>query len=287
MKATTTRWMTTYALGEIRRGAGFRSLKIVTEPGTSLDPFVSFEHFHMTEPTFEPHPHAGVSAVTYLFERSQGSLLSRESSGAVCPIDPGAIRWMEAGRGMIHEESPLERGRDCHGMQILVNLAAADKLGAPRVLHLEPQQISGLALHPGARVRVLCGEAGGARSPLDPRSPVTLLDVLLAPGAALARTFAVDQAVFIVGLDGDGEVALPADVMRLGSDTAAAVSAGSGDVVVRAGEAGLHAFVAAGRPFGEPVVFEGPFVMTSSAEITAAWARHAAGEMGRLSPRSS
>jgi redox-sensitive bicupin YhaK (pirin superfamily) len=245
---------------------------------------VSFEHFHMVERTFEPHPHAGLSAVTYLFERSPGALLSRESSGIVRRIDPGALRWMEAGRGMIHEESPASRGRDCHGMQILVNLAAAHKLVAPRVLHLEPQQIPELVRNPGTRIRVVCGEVCGVRAPLAPQSPVTLLDVFLAPGVALAQAFAADHTAFVVVLDGAGEVGLPKDMMPLGPDTAAAFSAGSGEVVLRAGEAGLHVLLAAGRPFGEPVVFEGPFAMTSREEIAAAWARHEAGEMGQLLP---
>jgi redox-sensitive bicupin YhaK (pirin superfamily) len=288
MEATTTpRHVTTHVLDEIHRGAGFRSLKITTAPDAPLDPFVSFEHFHMVEPTFEPHPHAGLSAVTYLFERSEGSLLSRESSGVVCRIAPGAVRWMEAGRGIVHEESPLERGRDCHGVQILVNLAAADKLGAPRALHLEPQQIPAPALHPRARVRVLCGEAGGVRSPLEPRSPVTLLDVSLAPGVSFMTVLAADHTAFVVALRGDGEVGLPGYAVPLGPDTAAAFSTGRGNVVARAGEAGLHVLIAGGRPFGEPVVFEGPFVMTSREEIAAAWARHAAGEMGRLSSSSA
>jgi redox-sensitive bicupin YhaK (pirin superfamily) len=279
---TGARRVTTYALGEIRRGAGFHSRRVTAEPASPLDPFVSFEHFHMTEPTFAPHPHAGLSAVTYLFERSDGALVSRESSGVVCRIDPGAVRWMEAGRGMMHEESPLERGRDCHGIQILVNLAAADKSVAPRFFHLQAQEVPELAPHPGARVRVLCGEAGGVQSPFAPCSPVTLLDVFLAPGVAFAQTFAADHDAFVVVLEGRGEVGLPPDAVPLDPDTAAAFSARGDTVVTRAGEAGLHVLIAAGRPFGEPVVFEGPFVMTSHEEIVAAWARHAAGEMGRL-----
>jgi redox-sensitive bicupin YhaK (pirin superfamily) len=278
------RRVTTHALDEIRRGAGFRSRKLVTGPGAPLDPFVSFEHFHMREPTFPPHPHAGVSAVTYLLERSEGALLSRESSGEARRIDPGGLRWMEAARGMMHEESPFARGRDCHGVQILVNLAAADKEGAPRVLHLERQEIREVTPRRGARVRVVCGEAYGIRSTITPRSPVTLLDVRLSPGASLTPVVAEDHAAFVVPIDGDGELGVADAVVHVDAQVAAVVSAGDGAATVRAGARGFHLLLAMGKPLGEAVVFEGPFVMTSHADIAAAWARHAAGEMGRLAP---
>src|SRR6185312_7781678 len=94
----------------------------------------------------------------------------------------------------------------CHGMQILVNLAATDKRGAPRMLHLDPHQIPVMEARPGARVRVVCGQAGEVRSPLAPRTPFTLLDAFLAPGASLAHAIASDEVAFVVSLHGSGEV---------------------------------------------------------------------------------
>jgi redox-sensitive bicupin YhaK (pirin superfamily) len=276
----------TFVLEEIQRGEGFRSRKLTSACGVELDPFLSFEHFHMRDPTFAPHPHAGLAAVTYLFERSEGSLLSRESSGETRRIGPGAVRVMEAARGMMHEESPLTRGRDCHGMQILVNLAAIDKRGAPRVLHLDPHQIPSIAPRPGVRVRVVSGREGEACSPLTPRTPFTLLDVLLAPGASLAHAIARDEAAFVVSLHGGGEVGPPESAARLGPHMAAALARGGDQVTVRAGASGWHVLLAAGRPLGETVVLEGPFAMTSREEIADAWARHTRGEMGALTPSS-
>jgi redox-sensitive bicupin YhaK (pirin superfamily) len=271
------------ALAEIHRGAGFRSRKLVTELGDPLDPFLSIEHFHMSAPTFEPHPHAGLSAITYLFERSEGALVSREGSGEAKRIDPGAVRWQETGRGIVHVESPLTPGRDCHGLQVLLNLPEADKQAAPRVFHLEAHEIPTAELDPWTRVRVVCGAAGGVRSPIAPRAPVTLLDVHLAPGASLAYALDADAVAFVVGLEGGGEVGPRGAAVSIAADTATAFDAGEG-VEARAGEAGFHFLIAAGRPLREPVLFEGPLALGSREAIDRTWARFAAGELGRVAP---
>lgn len=270
------------ALHEVRRGAGFRSHKLCTELGVPLDPFLSFERFQMSAPTFAPHPHAGLSAVTYLFERSAGALVSRESSGETRRIAPGAARWMEAGRGMMHEEAPEERGRECHGVQILVNLAAADKRAAPRVFHREAHEIPEARPARGVRARVICGEAFGVRATLDPRTPVTLLDVFLAPGASIALGVPDDHVAFVLALDGAGEVGPEDEAARLDRGTAAVLVGCGSEVAARAGRDGFHLLLAAGAPLREPVTLEGPFSMPSPEEIADAWARHAAGEMGYL-----
>ncbi len=271
------------ALLEIQRGAGFRSHKLVTELGRSLDPFLSIEHFHMTGPTFEPHPHAGLSAITYLFEQSEGALVSREGSGEEKRIEPGAVRWQETGRGIVHVEDPLTPGRDSHGLQVLLNLPEADKQAAPRVFHLEAHEIPTIEPAPGARVRVVGGAAGGMRSPITPRAPVTLLDVHLAPGASLVHAIESDAVAFVVGLAGHGEVGPGTAAVRIGAEWAAAFDTGEA-VVARAGEAGFHCLIAAGRPLREPVLFEGPLALGSREAIDQTWARFKAGELGSVPP---
>ena len=90
----------------------------------SVGPFLFFDHFGPEE--FEPfkgadigpHPHIGLSTVTYLFE---GNLVHRDSIGSVQPIEPGAINWMTAGRGIAHSErTPPELRtvrRRAHGLR--------------------------------------------------------------------------------------------------------------------------------------------------------------------------
>jgi redox-sensitive bicupin YhaK (pirin superfamily) len=273
-------------LSEIRRGAGFRTHKLLGELGAPLDPFVSIEHFHMSEPTFPPHPHAGLSAVTYLFPGPGGAIVVRDSLGARRRLLPGGLYWMQAGRGMMHEEVPEARGEACHGMQVLVNLAIAHKHTPPATFCLDPDAIPEARPRPGVRVRVLSGAAFGLRAPIEPRTDVTLLDVHLPPGAPILLDAPADHAVLAVAVEGAGEIGPAEAPVRLDAHVAAGLAAGGGAARVRAGGAGLHLFLAMGRPLGEPVVFEGPFVMSTREEIADAEARYQAGEMGQLAASS-
>src|SRR5688500_13559444 len=95
----------------------------------AVGPFLFFDHFgpEELEPSSDhdvrPHPHIGLSTVTYLFE---GRMIHRDSLGTVQPIEPGAINWMTAGRGIAHSErAPQElvgQRRRTHGLQLWAGL---------------------------------------------------------------------------------------------------------------------------------------------------------------------
>ncbi|MFB2920991.1 MULTISPECIES: pirin family protein [Aerosakkonema] len=100
---------------------GFSDYNLHDQLGVSLDPFLNLVDFHMSQPTFKPHPHAGFSAVTYMFEDSEGAFINRDSLGDRSRIAPGDLHWTQAGSGMLHEEVPERAGVDCHGLQMFVN----------------------------------------------------------------------------------------------------------------------------------------------------------------------
>ncbi len=116
-----------------------------------LDPFLALTDFHMTEPTFAPHPHAGFSAVTYMFRDSAGSFRNRDSLGDESVIEPGALHWTQAGAGMMHEEIPIEPGLDCHGLQLFVNLRSEHKLAPPRAFHVSAADVPVVDVAPVSR----------------------------------------------------------------------------------------------------------------------------------------
>src|SRR5579871_6953340 len=74
--------------------------------GTAASPVVVLDNFRVRGRPFPPHPHAGFSAVTYVFEDSRGDLRSRDSLGNDFVTGPGGVVWTQAGRGVIHEELP-------------------------------------------------------------------------------------------------------------------------------------------------------------------------------------
>jgi redox-sensitive bicupin YhaK (pirin superfamily) len=111
---------------QIRRGAAFSARQYPHQAFDNLiDPVLSIDWFEMSGPTFPPHPHAGFSAVTYLFADSPNGFINRDSLGHVQNILPGGLHWSRASRGLMHEEVPVPHKGPVRGMQIFINLPAA------------------------------------------------------------------------------------------------------------------------------------------------------------------
>lgn len=113
-----------------------------------------------------PHPHIGLSTLTYLFE---GSILHRDSLGTKMEITPGAVNWMTAGRGVVHSERTPDYLRDSdknlHGLQIWVALPKAFENMDPSFHHVEAFDIP-LWEENGVMYRLIAGEIPGQKSPV-------------------------------------------------------------------------------------------------------------------------
>lgn len=267
-----------HQLRELELRPGFRSVSARGSKELALDPILNIDLFHMSQATFAPHPHAGFSAVTYMLPESEGALLNRDSLGDRSRIGPGALHWTQAGAGVVHEELPETLGQDCWGLQIFVDLAAANKLLPPRAFHAEAQQIPEVAAS-GSAVRVLVGSLENARSPLTQMATtLDMFDVTLEPGATLQLPLAEGSRALVLAISGSG---LVEDHPIDGHEIVLLSEAGAG-VTLRGHDETLRALVCAGTPLCQPVVWGGPFVMTSEADVQAARARYEAGEMGRL-----
>lgn len=89
------------------RGEGFEALSFTHRQLDGLmDPLIMVDHFTMTEPTFGPHAHAGLSAVSVLFEDSTGSFRNKVSLGNDIELTSGDLYWLKAARGAVYDESP-------------------------------------------------------------------------------------------------------------------------------------------------------------------------------------
>lgn len=272
------------ALRESAMGPGFSAYSLRGLGDYPLDPFLNFDDFRMSVPTFPPHPHAGFSAVTYMFEDSPGAFINRDSLGDQSRIGPGSIHWTQAARGMLHEEIPEAPGTVCHGLQMFVNLRSDHKRAAPQAWHVDSKGIPELHPTPGAKVRVLAGDHGGKVSPLpDLLTRIILLDVQLAPGAHLELVIPERTCVLMTRLGG-GALGPRGEGHELKAHHGVGLAADGQGVELTAGPQGLHLLLGAGQPIGEPVVFGGPFAMTNRADVEDAFARYRLGEMGRLEP---
>jgi quercetin 2,3-dioxygenase len=129
-------------------------------------------------------------------------------------------------------------------------------------------------------VRVVVGTAFGLDSPLQPLTPVTLLDVTLQPHGKIVHTLPPLHHAFVHVIQGSGEFG--AERSRLETLDAALLEPGSETVTVQANELGLHYLLGAGEPLNEPIVSQGPFVMNTAEEIQQAVIAYQSGRMGRL-----
>jgi redox-sensitive bicupin YhaK (pirin superfamily) len=210
----------------------------------AVGPFLFFDHFGplQVQPDdhhdVRPHPHIGLATVTYLFE---GVLQHRDSLGVSQRIEPGAINWMTAGRGIVHSERRPEdlRGRSYvqHGLQLWVALPETDEEAEPHFEHTPAAQIPALD-QAGARLRVLVGSAHGLTSPVATRSPTLFIDhaldahaecALPAPTAGIERAlYSVDAPFDLVFGDGTIESFEAHTLVVLPDDCTATLRAGAG-----------------------------------------------------------
>jgi redox-sensitive bicupin YhaK (pirin superfamily) len=191
----------------------------------AVGPFLFFDHFGPVTAgpadnhDVRPHPHIGLATVTYLFE---GAMQHTDSTGAVQRIEPGAINWMTAGRGIVHaERTPADlRGktRVTHGLQLWLALPAADEEMAPSFVHTPAGALPALEVG-GVRLRVLVGTAFGATSPVVVRSPTLYLDMALSAGDALPLPLATERALYVVqgSVQLDGQSVPPTTMVVLAS----------------------------------------------------------------------
>ena len=263
------------------RGSQFRAYRLHGSDPAQLDPFMGIDHAWMSAPTFPPHPHAGFSAVTYLFLDSETGIANRDSQGSRVLIEPGGLHWTAAGRGVMHEENPVVLGSTTHLLQIFVNLSRERQNAAPFALTLAPQDVP-VVQRPGARVRVPLGSFTGVHSPLTPPTEVTLLDITLEAGAELELPVPAGQRAFFMPINGRAEL----DGEGFGLDdlgvpiVPTATEARTHKLVAEAGGAQVAVFI--GEPLRQPVISNGPMAFASQESLNAATAAYQRGEMGRL-----
>jgi redox-sensitive bicupin YhaK (pirin superfamily) len=272
-----------------REGGGFIVRRPFPTAGFAMaDPFLMLDElgpvaYAPGEAVGAPdHPHRGFETVTYVLE---GEGEHEDSAGHRGVIGPGDVQWMTAGRGVIHAEMPSrtlrEQGGRMHGFQLWVNLPARDKMMEPRYQELPRARIPEAATPDGrGHVRVIAGEALGARAVIETRTPIAYHDWTLAPGANVTVPLPASFAAYVYVFGGavqvggravkDGQLA----VLGEGEDVRFAVAAGA--------EEPARLLLLAGAPLREPVVAYGPFVMNTEEQIVAAIRDYQSGRMGAI-----
>lgn len=190
-------------------GDGFKVRRLLpAAQRQSIGPFVFFDHFGPAQVVpgtgfnVRPHPHIGLATVTYLFE---GAMMHRDSLGSMQKIEPGAINWMTAGRGIVHSErGPQDMAAQRytnHGLQLWCALPLAHEEAEPAFEHTPAQAIPEVMVG-RAKLRVLIGQAFGAVSPVATFTPTLYLDIALPVGASIELPPLADElAIYPVDAD--------------------------------------------------------------------------------------
>jgi quercetin 2,3-dioxygenase len=267
----------------LRRSIGTRGLD-------HLDPFLLLDHFESVAPAdyqagFPVHPHRGIETVTII---RKGEVKHADSLGHRGSIGAGDIQWMTSGSGILHEEMPQVRPEGIAGLQLWLNLPAAEKMSRPKYRDLVSDRLAEIETPEGARIRVIAGEAAGGRlvGPVEGLAVAPkFVDVSLSPGATFREAVPAGHTAFAY---------VDAGEVRFGAGPATAARApalvifGDGDLVEAAAGAGGGRFLlASARPLREPVARWGPFVMNTRAEIEQTLQELRSGRFIREEPRDA
>ena len=262
-------------------------------PQHLLDPFIHMDQ--MGEVEYAPgeargtawHPHRGFETVTYMID---GTFQHQDSTGGGGLITNGDTQWMTAGSGLLHIERPpddlVASGGLFHGVQLWVNLPAADKFVDPRYQDIRGGQVKLLRSPDGGAVlRLIAGTLDGYEGPGVTHTPITYVHATVAPGARLVVPWSPDFNALVYVLAGRGTVGAAGRPVHTGQ--LAALGDGghltlTADATQDSHTPNLEVLLLGGRPIREPVAQYGPFVMNTRAELAQAVEDFQAGRMGHI-----
>lgn len=163
-----------------------------------VGPFIYMDHMGpielQSDENFDvlPHPHIGLSTLTYLLE---GNLMHRDSIGSVQEILPGEVNWMTAGSGIVHLERTPDYLRDSvkriHGLQLWIALPKEKEQMAPRFIHIDKERVP-IWYDGDLEFRLIAGEAFGRNSPVTVYSPLFMVEIT----SRFANTVSVDEELY-------------------------------------------------------------------------------------------
>ncbi len=156
-----------------------------------VGPFIYIDHMgpvklnERDQMDIKPHPHIGLSTLTFLFE---GSIMHRDSIGSEMEIKPGEVNWMTAGKGIMHSERTPEYLRHSektmHGLQIWIALPKAFEQTEPNFYHADKDQIPSW-VNDGVSYKLVAGEAMGQKSPVPVYSKLFMIEITSTKNTAI------------------------------------------------------------------------------------------------------
>jgi len=245
-----------------------------------VGPFIFFDQMGPAEfvsgqgVDVRPHPHIGLATVTYLF---RGEFQHRDSLGTNQMINPSAVNWMVAGRGITHSERTSAETRKAphslFGIQTWVALPEAQEDAAPSFEHHAKETLPVIA-NEGVNLRLILGRAYGEAAPATVFSETFYADVALRPGARMPLPDDhEDRGLYIV----DGSISVAGQAFEAGRMM---VFRPKDSISVAAGPAGARLIILGGATLQGPRYIWWNFVASSREKIEAAKEQWRQGDWG-------
>jgi redox-sensitive bicupin YhaK (pirin superfamily) len=226
---------------------------------------------------FGPHPHRGFETLTYILK---GDIVHQDSGGHKSKIEAGGVQWMTAGSGLIHSEISSEdfksKGGEVEILQLWMNLPAKFKMTDPDYKGLTKDEVKHLDEDDGkVRVNLISGDWKGTQGPIDSLTNLMLTSIEIKSGGKFQLDVPKENNILFYVAHGtvkvNGKEATEHNLVEFANDDAALEVEATEDAILIFGH---------GKPFEEPIVAQGPFVMNSHQEIRQAMEDYQAGKMG-------
>jgi len=248
-------------------GAGVNLVRVLgIKTVHDYDPFLLLDSFDSTDPQdyiagFPLHPHRGIETISYVF---RGKMTHRDSLGNEDTIGDGEVQWMTAGSGILHEEK-LPASDRLLGVQLWLNMPAADKMGPPAYRSIKNSEIEEIQL-PSGKLRLLAGEFEGKKGYQSKYLPLDYYDLHLDPNASMVLNTKEECSDLVFTLLGDayigGELVEEKTAVRLTP----------GDTLeIKATEKKTQVLYIRSSFLREPISWGGPIVMNTKEELNKAF----------------
>lgn len=242
-----------------------------------FDPFLMLDDFRGDNPDdylkgFPWHPHRGIETVTYMLE---GMVEHGDSMGNAGIIGAGAVQWMTAGSGIIHQEMPKPVEGKMGGFQLWVNLPKTEKMREPRYQEIHTEDIPVVSPEQGVIVKIISGTYAGTHGPVreivaDP----DYLDVSLEEGRTFLHQIPMGYTVFCYVYSGKGTCG-PEGPLLTNQDLA--LLSDGDHVQIQAITGTFRLLIISGKPIREPIAWGGPIVMNTQEELEQAFREYEEG----------
>ena len=251
----------------------------------NIDPFLFLNHHGpQVYPSnnnglpFGPHPHRGMETVTFILD---GDISHKDSGGYESVITSGGIQWMTAGSGLIHAETSSNNFKKNGGrleiLQLWVNLPANLKMTKPNYIGKQKDEIPVISLYDGnAELKLVSGKWENTKGAFDTLTDLFLSTIHTQPNTKLELNMPQSNNIFFYVIKGNIRVnETPMEALHLvefNNDSDKISFESETESIILFGYA---------KPFNEPIVAYGPFVMNSQEEIEQAYADYKSGKFGK------